>query len=403
MTAGGVKYDTGKTRWDLLPYDALEEVARVLTIMAARKYAPRNWELGIPYSSCASASLRHHLMWWQYGETLDAESGCHHLAHKICNDLFMLAFELREQTQLDDRPMSAYSTPSKQHPKVELPAMQEQVYEPHNPITHALVWLMLLSFCVAAWGVILYPFAADAEPIEVLDMLSIDLDNRTPTNVVYWSWDEYDDCVDTFQSFEVCLPFGVVSEVFNAPFVEYINNAPVQYVSEAAFAQQGETFDSLPTYGLARWHWWLFGFVLLPEAQKQYAACVGSIEAYQTLLDDTPLISVFPHPAAGAVQSIRQYQVPFDALQNFQNVNLPPTREDAIAHARAGLASYNLNVFHLDLCQQTLEDWKRRVQLRVNEVCDRLFQEFKKSGKSTAVASKLVKDLEACKVIAIGQ
>lgn len=101
----GVKHDEGKTDWRLLPYDALEEVARVLTLqVVSGRYAARNWELGLQYSRCASAVDRHFNKWWQHGETLDADSGLHALAHAACEILFLLAFELREMKEFDDRP-----------------------------------------------------------------------------------------------------------------------------------------------------------------------------------------------------------------------------------------------------------------------------------------------------------
>ena len=43
---GGMKYDSGKPRYDLLPPELLEEAAKVLTF-GAQKYEPRNWEAGM--------------------------------------------------------------------------------------------------------------------------------------------------------------------------------------------------------------------------------------------------------------------------------------------------------------------------------------------------------------------
>ncbi|HKE56465.1 MAG TPA: dATP/dGTP diphosphohydrolase domain-containing protein [Pyrinomonadaceae bacterium] len=45
---GGVKKDLGKLRWSLLPWDALEEVVKVL-MFGASKYADRNWEKGMDW------------------------------------------------------------------------------------------------------------------------------------------------------------------------------------------------------------------------------------------------------------------------------------------------------------------------------------------------------------------
>lgn len=48
----------GKGRFDLVPLDAVWELAKVLERGAA-KYDERNWEKGIPISSCVDSMLRH--------------------------------------------------------------------------------------------------------------------------------------------------------------------------------------------------------------------------------------------------------------------------------------------------------------------------------------------------------
>ena len=102
----GAKYDGEKTRWELLPYDAIEEVARVYT-MGAHKYADRNWEKGIAYSRILGALQRHLTAWYQ-GERYDPENGQPHLASVVWNGLALLAYELRGMNagEFDDRPIS---------------------------------------------------------------------------------------------------------------------------------------------------------------------------------------------------------------------------------------------------------------------------------------------------------
>lgn len=100
---GGVKADTGKDPWHLLPWDALREIVKVLAF-GARKYAERNWEKGLPHSRTVPAALRHIVSWWQDGEQKDPETGLHPLAHAACEILFALAFEVRGRKELDDRP-----------------------------------------------------------------------------------------------------------------------------------------------------------------------------------------------------------------------------------------------------------------------------------------------------------
>src|SRR3546814_2609897 len=43
MTMTGLRYNEGKTRYDLIPADALDLLAQVYS-EGAKKYAPRNWE-----------------------------------------------------------------------------------------------------------------------------------------------------------------------------------------------------------------------------------------------------------------------------------------------------------------------------------------------------------------------
>lgn len=98
----GVKADSGKLRWDLIPWDALTEVVKVLG-HGAQKYADRNWERGINYSRVFAAMQRHAVAWFR-GQSDDAESRLSHMAHAACCALFLLAFECRGRDELDDRP-----------------------------------------------------------------------------------------------------------------------------------------------------------------------------------------------------------------------------------------------------------------------------------------------------------
>lgn len=92
--APGMKYDGEKARMSLLPFGALELVARVMTY-GAKKYAPNNWKtLENAEERYANAMLRHFKA-WQSGERLDdgpGGSGLPHLAQVACNALFLCAF-----------------------------------------------------------------------------------------------------------------------------------------------------------------------------------------------------------------------------------------------------------------------------------------------------------------------
>lgn len=103
--AHGVKFDEDKLPWHLMPFDAVEAIGKVLQF-GAKKYAPRNWEKGLPWSRVFSALMRH-LSAWQQGEARDPETGYSHLWHAGCCIVFLIAYELRK-TGIDDRP----TTPS---------------------------------------------------------------------------------------------------------------------------------------------------------------------------------------------------------------------------------------------------------------------------------------------------
>lgn len=96
----GMKFDGEKLRADLLldMPRALDEVIDVLT-QGAAKYAPGNWaHVDDAERRYKAASMRHELALALHGPH-DDETGCHHLAHKICCDLFRLELALRESGQ----------------------------------------------------------------------------------------------------------------------------------------------------------------------------------------------------------------------------------------------------------------------------------------------------------------
>ncbi|XXJ19883.1 dATP/dGTP diphosphohydrolase domain-containing protein [Desulfovibrio caledoniensis] len=90
----GAKFDTGKLRMDLIPPEAIEGLAEVLT-MGAEKYAARNWEKGFDWGRSVAA-LKRHLTAWERREDLDPESGLNHMKHVLCNAVFLVTFIERE-------------------------------------------------------------------------------------------------------------------------------------------------------------------------------------------------------------------------------------------------------------------------------------------------------------------
>jgi hypothetical protein len=89
-----------RPRLDLLPTAPLEEVARVLA-HGAEKYGEYNWCNGTRWGRCYRALLSHAWAWWR-GEDTDPDSGLSHLAHCICNLLFLMEFQ-RNGWGEDDR------------------------------------------------------------------------------------------------------------------------------------------------------------------------------------------------------------------------------------------------------------------------------------------------------------
>jgi hypothetical protein len=103
MSDVGLKYDEGKVRWDLLPYGALEEVARVYTF-GVSKYAAWNWRKGIAYSRCFAAMMRHLVAWYWRRERCDPESKCHPLAAVAFYCMNIMQYEQDGLDSFDDRP-----------------------------------------------------------------------------------------------------------------------------------------------------------------------------------------------------------------------------------------------------------------------------------------------------------
>lgn len=87
LASGGRKYDDGKLRYDLVPMEALEGLAKVLTY-GASKYGDNNWQL--VESDRYIAAFYRHFHAWRKGETNDDESGYHHLEHCLANVAFLL-------------------------------------------------------------------------------------------------------------------------------------------------------------------------------------------------------------------------------------------------------------------------------------------------------------------------
>lgn len=90
----GLRYDEGKNRLDLIPPEWEWELGRVLT-EGAKKYADRNWELGMDYSKVVGP-LRRHLNAYLRGERIDPTDGTLHAAKVAWNALVLMTYDLRK-------------------------------------------------------------------------------------------------------------------------------------------------------------------------------------------------------------------------------------------------------------------------------------------------------------------
>lgn len=85
----GKKHDAGKPMMELIPPRAELELAKALTF-GAEKYGAENWRKVEQLERRYMGAAMRHLNAFRQGETLDAESGLHHLAHAMCCLAFII-------------------------------------------------------------------------------------------------------------------------------------------------------------------------------------------------------------------------------------------------------------------------------------------------------------------------
>ena len=89
----GRKFDQNKLEYGLVPPIGFKAVVEILTI-GAQKYDRDNWK-HVPDGKRRyfDAAMRH--LWdWKSGERFDEETSKNHLAHAICNLMFLLEKDL---------------------------------------------------------------------------------------------------------------------------------------------------------------------------------------------------------------------------------------------------------------------------------------------------------------------
>jgi hypothetical protein len=102
VLAEGVKDDSQKLdRYDLIPPEALAALAELYG-RGAKKYADRNWEMGITFGRVFRAMMSHAWKWWR-GEEFDPQDGQHHLDSVAWCAFALRTYVARGMTQFDDR------------------------------------------------------------------------------------------------------------------------------------------------------------------------------------------------------------------------------------------------------------------------------------------------------------
>lgn len=95
------KHDDDKPRYDLIPPEVLDGLAR-LYALGAQKYDARNWEKGMGWGRLFAAINRHLWAWWR-GEDYCPKDGQHHLLSAVWGCFALYTYATRK-TGTDDRP-----------------------------------------------------------------------------------------------------------------------------------------------------------------------------------------------------------------------------------------------------------------------------------------------------------
>jgi hypothetical protein len=109
MHEKALRHNNAKARMDLLPWDAILELANHYT-NSMRKYPDRNWEKGLEWNKGCAASMSRHLAKWSMGEDFETETlpdgtdfTTYHDLAMAWNAIALVAYRLRG-IGVDDRP-----------------------------------------------------------------------------------------------------------------------------------------------------------------------------------------------------------------------------------------------------------------------------------------------------------
>ena len=96
MQEKGVKFDSGKPQYGLIPALALNEIAAVLTA-GLKKYPANNWRHVEDAERRYFDAAQRHLWAWKSGAKFDDETGLNHLGHALCCIMFLLEKEIENE------------------------------------------------------------------------------------------------------------------------------------------------------------------------------------------------------------------------------------------------------------------------------------------------------------------
>lgn len=88
-SSGAQREKLNSPRYDLMPARLVNDYYGSVAEHGLNKYAPRNWEKGLPQSQIA-ASLQRHLWAYMEGENLDPDSKLPHVGHILWNAVALL-------------------------------------------------------------------------------------------------------------------------------------------------------------------------------------------------------------------------------------------------------------------------------------------------------------------------
>lgn len=95
----GVRFNQNKLRYDLIPQEIIDELAKVFTFGAV-KYDEENWKnFNEKQQKEIMASLLRHIYAHKKNEIFDKETGCTHLGHAACNIAFILHFLFKNKSR----------------------------------------------------------------------------------------------------------------------------------------------------------------------------------------------------------------------------------------------------------------------------------------------------------------